>query len=217
MSRNEFQPAEVLHARLASAGFTRRTDGDDVAWRKAVNADFIQDIGLGCKSYGKEYSISISLGVYVAEVERLVATLLEEEISPADTVGGNFSQIRTKDRDSGWYIPANEAGRSQFEGIADDLAVYGVPLLDKYCDMNFLADFCLKEMKSPGSSELGINHSFPLPAILFLTKRFDECEESLRLAEARLLERFSPEEAHSKFTRHYHYFKRLRELLAASK
>jgi hypothetical protein len=109
----------------------------------------------------------------------------------------------------------NEYGRSQFEGIADDLVTYGIPLLDKYCNMNFLADLCVREMKSPGSSEMGISHSFHLPAILFLTNRFDECAESLRLAEARLLERFSPEEAHSKFPRHYHYFKRLRELLAA--
>jgi len=178
MSRNGFHPAEVLHARLVSAGFARLADGDDMAWRKAVNADFIQDIGLECQRYGKNYSLTISLGVYVTEVEKFIAALLEEEINPASTIGGSFSQIRTKDRDSGWYIPANEAGRFQFEGVSDDLAIYGVPLLEKYCDMNFLADFCLKEMKAPGSSELGINHSFPLPAILFLTKRFDECEES---------------------------------------
>jgi hypothetical protein len=217
MSVRGFDPSEVLDARLCAAGFDRVADGQDLSWRKVIDDQFIQRIGLGCEKYGKKYSVTISLGVYVTEVEKFVATLLEEDVNPSDTVGGSFSQIRTEDRDSGWYIPMNEAGRLQFEDIAADVAEYGVALLDKYCDMRFLRGFCLKEMRAPGSSELGIDHAFCLPAILFLTSSFDECEESLRLAEARFLERFAAHEIPSRLPRHYRYFGRLRELLAAVK
>jgi hypothetical protein len=208
----EFQPEVVLNEKLTPAGFMSSQTTDGFAWVRG-KGQCLQQIGITYSKSGRLYSISVWLGIQVAEVEEFVSSLTGEPSAGVATVGGSFSRVRTPEQASGWYLPANKDGLAQFESIANYVASEGVAILDQYSDLQALADLAVQEMKSPGSGDLGLRHVYELPAILYLAGRKSECRESIRLAREKLAAVVAPDEIPLKFPEQHKYLSSLQQLL----